>query len=117
YRAIRAADPEGDLWRQYDLSQLESVFSAGERLDEDTYRWLVEVTNKPDIDHWWQTESGWPIVANLRGLDPMPMKRGSPSVPVPGYQVGVVSPLGEPVEPGMKGNHVIRGQIPHGAIG
>src|SRR5699024_4174954 len=116
YRAIRAADPEGDLWRQYDLSQLESVFSAGERLDEDTYHWLVEVTNKPVIDHWWQTESGWPIVANLRGLDPMPMKPGSPSVPVPGYQVGVVNPLGEPVEPGMEGNIVIKLPLPPGAM-
>src|SRR5699024_6642769 len=116
YRAIRAADPEGDLWRQYDSSQLESVFSAGERLDEDTYHWLVEVTNKPVIDHWWQTDAGWPIVANLRGLDPMPMNPGSPSVPVPGSQVGVVNPLGEPVEPGMEGNNVINLPLPPGAM-
>lgn len=116
YRAIRAADPEGALWQQYDLSNLQSVFSAGERLDEDTYHWLVEVTKKPVIDHWWQTESGWPIVANLRGLDPMPMKPGSPSVPVPGYQVGVVNPLGEPVDPGIEGNIVIKLPLPPGAM-
>src|SRR5699024_6885611 len=116
YRAIRAADPEGDLGRQYDLLKLESVFSAGDRLDEDTYHWFVEVTNKPVIDHWWHTESGWPIVAHRRGLDPLPMKPGSPSVPVPGYQVGVVNPLGEPVEPGMEGNIVIKLPLPPGAM-
>src|SRR5699024_545370 len=85
YRAIRAADPEAELWRRYDLMPLDSVFSDGERLDADTNHWLVAVTNKPVIDHSWQTETGWPIIANLRGLDPMPMKPGSPSVPVPGY--------------------------------
>ena len=116
YRAIRAADPAGEQWKRYDMSKLTNIFSAGERLDEDTYHWLGEVTGKPVVDHWWQTETGWPIVANLRGLDPMPMKAGSPSVPVPGYDVGIVNPLGEPVEPGTEGNIVIKLPLPPGAM-
>ena len=116
YRAIRAADPDGEHWQRYDMSGLETVFSAGERLDEDTYYWLQEVTGKPVVDHWWQTETGWPIVANLRGLDPMPLKPGSPSVPVPGYRVSVVNPLGEPVPTGTEGNIVIELPLPPGAM-
>ncbi|WP_022870550.1 AMP-binding protein [Yaniella halotolerans] len=116
YRAIRAADPHGEQWEKYDMSALRNVFSAGERLDEDTYHWLAEVTGKPIVDHWWQTETGWPIVANLRGLDPMPMKPGSSSVAVPGYDVGVVNPLGEPVGPGNEGNIVIKLPLPPGAM-
>lgn len=116
YRAIRAADPTGEQWQHYDLSKLTNIFSAGERLDEDTYHWLGQVTGKPVVDHWWQTETGWPIVANLRGLAPMPMKAGSPSVPVPGYNVGVVNPLGEPVSPGTEGNIVIKLPLPPGAM-
>lgn len=116
YRAIRAADPTGQQWGNYDLSALETIFSAGERLDEDTYHWLADISGKPVVDHWWQTETGWPIVANLRGLDPMPAKPGSPSVPVPGYDVRVVDPLGEPVEAGTEGNIVIKLPLPPGAM-
>lgn len=116
YRAIRAADPAGEQWGQYDMSALETVFSAGERLDEDTYHWLAEISGKPVVDHWWQTETGWPIVANLRGLDPMPEKPGSPSVPVPGFDVNVVNPLGEAVEPNEEGSIVIKLPLPPGAM-
>lgn len=116
YRAIRAADPTGEQWKRYDMSKLTNIFSAGERLDEDTYHWLGKITGKPVVDHWWQTETGWPIAANLRGLAPMPLKAGSPSVPVPGYDVGVVNPLGEPVEPGTEGNIVIKLPLPPGAM-
>lgn len=116
YRAIRAADPKGELWQRYDMSALETIFAAGERLDEDTYHWLGRVTGKPVVDHWWQTETGWPIVANLRGLDPMPLKPGSPSVPVPGYRVSVVDPLGESVATGTEGNIVVELPLPPGAM-
>src|SRR5690625_896394 len=116
YRAIRAADPSGEDWQRYDMSAFETVFSAGERLDEDTYYWLEKVTGKPVVDHWWQTETGWPIVANLRGLDPMPIKPGSPSVPVPGWRVSIVNPLGEPVAAGTEGNIVVELPLPPGAM-
>lgn len=116
YRAIRAADPNGEHWQRYDMSALETVFSAGERLDEDTYAWLEKVTGKPVVDHWWQTETGWPIVANPRGLDPMPIKPGSPSVPAPGWRVSVVNPLGEPVAAGTEGNIVVELPLPPGAM-
>lgn len=116
YRAIRKDDPKGEEYAKYDLSSLENVFSAGERLDENTYEWLVEVTGKPVVDHWWQTESGWPIAANLRGLDPMELKAGSPSLPVPGWDVKVVDFEGNPVVPQAEGNIVVSLPLPPGAM-
>ena len=94
-RAIKKEDPEGTLIRQYDLSSLRHLYLAGERLDPETYHWAAEHLGVPVIDHWWQTETGWPIVANLRGLEPMPVKPGSPSVPVPGFDVVVLDEKGD----------------------
>ncbi|KRE60662.1 propionyl-CoA synthetase [Nostocoides sp. Soil756] len=116
YRAVRREDPEGALVREYDLSRLETVFLAGERLDPDTYAWASEVLGVPVVDHWWQTETGWPIVANLRGLDPMPLKAGSPSVPVPGFDVRVLDETGEEVERGTEGAIAIRLPLPPGTL-
>ncbi|PKW27617.1 propionyl-CoA synthetase [Phycicoccus duodecadis] len=116
YRAVRREDPEGALVREYDLSRLESVFLAGERLDPDTYAWATRVLGVPVVDHWWQTETGWPIVANLRGLDPMPLKAGSPSVPVPGFDVRVLDETGQEVPRGTEGAIAIRLPLPPGTL-
>ena len=115
-RAIRKADSRGALAREYDLSSLQTLFVAGERLDPETQRWAGEILGVPVVDNWWQTETGWPIVANLRGLDSLPIKPGSPSVPVPGYDVRVVDPMGEEVPAGTEGNIVIRLPLPPGTL-
>ena len=84
FRAIKKEDPGGALLAGHDLSSLRYLFLAGERLDPETYRWAGEHLRIPVIDHWWQTETGWPVAANCRGLTPLPIKPGSASVPVPG---------------------------------
>lgn len=115
-RAIRKADPDAKLLAQYDISSLETLFAAGERLDPDTCTWAGQVLGVPVVDHWWQTETGWAIAANLRGLEPMPIKVGSPTVPVPGYQVAVLDAAGKVVEPGVEGNIVIKLPLPPGTL-
>ena len=95
-RAIKKEDAGGTLLAGHDLSAFRTLFLAGERLDPDTYQWATEMLGVPVVDNWWQTETGWPIAANLRGLDPMPIKPGSPTVPVPGYQVEVIGERGTP---------------------
>src|SRR5262249_17502239 len=116
FRAIKKEDPEGKLAPGYDLSGLNYLFLAGERLDPETYRWAGDLLGIPVIDHWWQTETGWPIVANLRGLDPMPTKPGSSSVPVPGYDVRIVGPDGADAPAGETGEIVIRLPLPPGCL-
>jgi propionyl-CoA synthetase len=117
FRAIKKEDPTGDLARKYDLSALRYLFLAGERLDPETYRWARELLGIPVIDHWWQTETGWAIAADLMGLDPMPTKPGSPTVPVPGYDVHVVDPVtGADVSPGTTGDIVVRLPLPPGCL-
>jgi propionyl-CoA synthetase len=115
-RAIRKEDPAGDHARAADLSSLAYLFMAGERLDPETYRWASELLSIPVIDHWWQTETGWPIVANPMGLQPLPVKAGSPSVPVPGYDVRVLGPDGERARPGEDGEIVIKLPLPPGCL-
>ncbi len=115
-RAIRRDDPEGALVGEHDVSTLRTLFLAGERLDPDTFHWAGRVLGVPVVDNWWQTETGWPIASNLRGLEPMPLKEGSPSVSVPGYDVVVLDGAGEPVEPGVEGNIVIRLPLPPGTL-
>ena len=104
-RAIRREDPEGALIGDHDISSLQTLFLAGERLDPDTYHWATRVLGVPVVDNWWQTETGWPIAANPRGLEPLPLKEGSPSVAVPGYDVRVLDGEGNEVEPGHRGQH------------
>jgi propionyl-CoA synthetase len=116
FRAIKKEDPSGEFAQRYDLSGFQYLFLAGERLDPETYRWAGELLGIPVIDHWWQTETGWPIVADLMGLEPMPTKAGSPTMPVPGYDVRVVDPDGAEVRPGETGDIVVRLPLPPGCL-
>jgi propionyl-CoA synthetase len=116
FRAIKKEDPDGKLARQYDLSRFRYLFLAGERLDPETYHWAGELLGIPVIDHWWQTETGWPIVADLMGLEPMPTKPGSPTMPVPGYDVRIVDAEGAELKPGETGDIVVRLPLPPGCL-
>jgi propionyl-CoA synthetase len=116
FRAIKKEDPQGSLIGRYDLGSLRTLFLAGERCDPDTVNWAESKLRVPVIDHWWQTETGWPVAANCRGLTPLPVKPGSASVPVPGYDVQVVDDGGEPVAAGKIGNIVIRLPLPPGTL-
>ncbi|WP_433344224.1 AMP-binding protein [Micromonospora sp. CA-111912] len=115
-RAIRRQDPDGTRIGRYDLSSLRTLFLAGERLDPDTFAWAGARLGVPVVDNWWQTETGWPVAANPRGLEPLPIKAGSPSVPVPGYDVRVVDPRGALVPAGVDGSIVIRLPLPPGCL-
>ena len=116
YRAIKREDPDGELMAGHDLSTLQTVFLAGERLDPDTYEWASTRLGVPVVDNWWQTETGWPVAANLRGLAPMPIKAGSPSVPVPGYDVQVLGESGQRLDAGEEGAICIRLPMPPGTL-
>lgn len=116
YRAIKRDDPCGELMKGHDLSSLETVFLAGERLDPDTYAWATERLGVPVVDNWWQTETGWPIAANLRGLEPMPIKPGSPTVPTPGFDVRILGEGGRELGAGEEGAICIRLPLPPGTL-
>jgi propionyl-CoA synthetase len=115
-RAVKKVDPDGSLTADHDLSSLQNLFLAGERLDPDTYEWSGRTLGVPIIDNWWQTETGWPIAANLRGLEPMPTKAGSPSVAVPGYDVRVLDSDGHEVAAGDEGAICIKLPLPPGSF-
>ncbi|HNW30955.1 MAG TPA: AMP-binding protein, partial [Spirochaetota bacterium] len=95
FRAIKKEDPNGEHMKKYDLSKFRYLFLAGERLDPDTYHWASNMLNKPVVDHWWQTETGWAIAANCMGLEKFPIKAGSPTKAVPGYQVEIIDSEGK----------------------
>lgn len=115
-RAIRKEDPTGSHIGRYDLSSLRYLFQAGERLDPDTYAWATEVLGIPVIDHWWQTETGWAIAANPVGVEQIPIKAGSPTFPMPGYDVQILHPDGSGCEPGEEGAICIRLPLPPGTL-
>ena len=115
-RAVRGQDPQGKLIAGHDLSRFRSLFQAGERLDPDTYAWAGALLDRPVLDHWWQTESGWAIVANPLGLEPMPTKPGSASRPVPGWDVQVLGEDGAPVPAGTTGTLAVKLPLPPGAM-
>ena len=108
FRAIKKEDPRGELLAGYDLSALKYLFLAGERLDPETYHWATELLGIPVIDHWWQTESGWGIVANPAGIELLELKPGSPTRPMPGWDVRVLDPRGDPVPAGTDGAIVVQ---------
>ena len=115
-RAIKKEDPSGEHLAGRDLSSLRTLFLAGERLDPDTFSWATEHLGIPVVDNWWQTETGWPIASSMRGLDPLPLKVGSPSRPVPGYDVRVLDEHGQEVAPHVEGNISIRLPLPPGTL-
>jgi len=115
-RAIRKEDYNGDFIKKTDLSKFENLFLAGERLDPDTYHWATENLGVPVIDNWWQTETGWPIASNLRGLEPMSIKPGSPTVAIPGYDIRVLDEAGKELPAGTEGNIAITLPLPPGTL-
>lgn len=116
FRAIKKEDPDGDFVKKHDLSNFKYLFLAGERLDPDTYHWACKILRRPVIDHWWQTETGWPIAANCMGIEQLPVKPGSPTVPVPGYDVRIVDDEGKEVGPHQEGNVVVKLPLPPGTL-
>jgi propionyl-CoA synthetase len=116
FRAIKREDPAGDYMRKYDLSCFRNLFLAGERCDPDTLLWAEKQLRVPVIDHWWQTETGWPIGANCIGLGMLPVKPGSCTKPVPGYDVRALGNDGEELSGGQIGNIVIKLPLPPGCL-
>jgi len=112
FRAIKKEDPDGEYLDQYNLSHLKTIFMAGERLDPPTLEWVQEHTNKPVIDHWWQTETGWAIAGNPTGIELMPIKAGSATKPIPGYQVEILNEVGEVLPPNQQGFVALRRPLP-----
>ncbi|MGP1832870.1 propionyl-CoA synthetase [Shewanella frigidimarina] len=115
-RAIKREDPDGEFIKQFDLTCLKQMYLAGERCDPDTLNWSQRQLGKPVIDHWWQTETGWPVAANLMGTDPIEIKAGSPARAVPGYQVEILDAMGQQVAPNESGNVVIKQPLPPGTL-
>ena len=116
-RAIKREDPDLEELAKYDLSSLKAVYLAGERLDPETWHWVNDGLGVPIVDHWWQTETGWPICANPLGIETLPAKAGSTTVPMPGFDVRIVDSTGRDVTaPGVEGNVVIALPLPPGAM-
>ena len=115
-RAIKREDPKGGFLKEYDLSHFKYLFLAGERLDTDTYHWANDLLQVPVIDHWWQTETGWAIAANCMGLEPLPIKPGSSTKEVPGYQLEILDDNGHILPPEKEGIVTIKLPLPPGTI-
>jgi propionyl-CoA synthetase len=115
-RAIKKEDPTGNLIKKYNLSNLRSQFLAGERCDPDTLKWVKDILKVPVIDHWWQTETGWPIASNCIGIEELPIKPGSPTCAVPSWNIEVLDPACNPVSIGEIGAISIKLPLPPGAL-
>ena len=116
FRAIKKEDPQGQLIGKYDMSVLRTLFLAGERADPETVKWAEQQLKIPVIDHWWQTETGWAIVGNPMGLGALPVKHGSPTVPMPGYDVRILDDAGHEIEGEALGNIVVKLPLPPGCF-
>ncbi len=116
FRAIKRDDPEGKLVGDYDISSLRSLFLAGERADPATIEWAQAKLGVPVIDHWWQTETGWAIAGNPIGIEELPVKLGSPTVPMPGYDVQILDEAGHPVAAGELGAIAVKLPLPPGTL-
>jgi propionyl-CoA synthetase len=116
FRAIRREDSDGELLHQYDIGSLKTLFLAGERCDPDTLHWAEKQLEIPVIDHWWQTESGWAMAANPMGIEVLPVKAGSPTVAVPGYDIRVLDDDGRELPRGETGNIVVKLPLPPGTL-
>ena len=115
-RAVKREDPEGSYIQKYDLSNFKTLFLAGERADPDTVLWLENKLKVPVIDHWWQTETGWSIAANPLGIESLPIKIGSPTLAMPGYNVKILSEEGKEVKAGILGAIVIKLPLPPASL-
>ena len=116
FRAIKKEDPAGQYVEKYDLSHFRTLFLAGERCDPDTLVWAQDLLGVPVIDHWWQTETGWAIAANCMGIEPLPVKPGSPTRAVPGYDVRVLDDEGRDLPPGGMGSITVKLPLPPGCL-
>ncbi|GAB6191533.1 propionyl-CoA synthetase [Desulfocastanea catecholica] len=116
FRAIKKEDPNGDFIKKYDISCFKCLYLAGERTDPDTLHWAEDMIGVPVIDHWWQTETGWAIVGNCRGIEELPVKEGSPTKALPGYDVRVVDDEGVELPRGTEGNIVCKLPLPPGTL-
>ena len=116
FRAIKKEDPAGEYVRKYDLSRFRTLFLAGERCDPDTLLWAQDLLRVPVIDHWWQTETGWPIAANCLGIEALPVKPGSPTRAVPGYDVRVLDDQGRDLPAGEMGRITVKLPLPPGCL-
>ncbi len=116
FRAVKREDPHGEYLKKYDLSNLNAIYLAGERADPDTIEWTQKMTGKPVYDHWWQTETGWTIAGMPAGIEALPVKIGSPTVAMPGYNIQILDDAGHPVAPGTLGAIAIKLPLPPGTL-
>ena len=116
FRAIKRMDPKGELKKKYDLSNLRALFLAGERADPDTVNWAENLLQIPIIDHWWQTETGYVIAGNPLGIEKLPIKVGSPTVPMPGFDIKVLDRSGSELSAGQLGSIAIKLPLPPGTL-
>src|ERR1700728_4785047 len=116
FRAVRREDPDGLLLKKYSTRSLRALFLAGERADPDTVAWAERVLAVPVVDNWWQTETGWPVAANPAGLGLLPIKPGSPTRAMPGWDLSVVDDAGRPLPVGVEGTLLLKLPLPPGSL-